>query len=185
MQLRATLLLLLPRLLVSAFTPTVACGFSPTPAPVQCRVGQQGIASRGLATAATTMAEGGRYRACAGCAIFNRQGLFLVGERVGGKPDQWQFPQGGVDDGETPLEAAKRETYEEIGLKTPDVISESCPRALTPYFNACNAAGYPSKTLSRPYGVPASVEVKTLDEPMKYDVSGGWLQQKGFSMSHP
>ena len=48
-----TLLLLCPRLLVSAFAPTVACGFSPTSAPVQCRLGQQGIVSRGLKTLTT------------------------------------------------------------------------------------------------------------------------------------
>lgn len=33
-----------------------------------------------------------RYRACAGAVIFNKEGLFLVGERIGGV-GQWQFPQ--------------------------------------------------------------------------------------------
>jgi hypothetical protein len=32
------------------------------------------------------------YRACAGAVIFNRQGLYLVGERLQGQ-NQWQFPQ--------------------------------------------------------------------------------------------
>lgn len=32
----------------------------------------------------------------------------------------WQFPQGGVDDGESLLEALKREVFEEIGLRPVD-----------------------------------------------------------------
>ena len=39
----------------------------------------------------------------------------------------WQFPQGGLDDGESPLEAIYRETQEEVGLKKQDIriIKES------------------------------------------------------------
>lgn len=34
----------------------------------------------------------------------------------------WQLPQGGLDDGESPLEALKREMYEELGTKCFEVI---------------------------------------------------------------
>jgi putative (di)nucleoside polyphosphate hydrolase len=68
------------------------------------------------------------YRKCAGAAVFNRDGMFLVGERAGKQRGQWQFPQGGFDNpgepAETALQAAEREMYEEIGLKTPDTIRE-------------------------------------------------------------
>lgn len=35
-------------------------------------------------------------------------------------PGAWQFPQGGVDPGETPAEALRREVGEEIGLRPKD-----------------------------------------------------------------
>jgi len=36
----------------------------------------------------------------------------------------WQFPQGGIDDGETPKEALLRELQEEIGCSSVKVIAE-------------------------------------------------------------
>lgn len=59
-----------------------------------------------------------RYRPAAGIAVFNKQGKVWLGKRSG-KPLEycWQFPQGGIDDGEDPRSAALRELWEETGLK--------------------------------------------------------------------
>ena len=58
----------------------------------------------------------GNYRPNVAALILNKKGRLLVCERV--KSDgAWQFPQGGVDDGETALEALFREVWEEVGLR--------------------------------------------------------------------
>ncbi len=55
------------------------------------------------------------YRPCAGIMLLNQSDRIFVGERLD-KPGAWQMPQGGIDDGETPEQAAFRELEEEIGL---------------------------------------------------------------------
>ena len=45
----------------------------------------------------------------------NDQGQLLWARRVGGR-DAWQFPQGGIAQGESPEEALYRELNEEVGL---------------------------------------------------------------------
>lgn len=50
--------------------------------------------------------------------VWNERGELLLVRNWGGKP-QWGLPGGGVDRGETPLQAARRELYEEIGIRIP------------------------------------------------------------------
>jgi len=58
-----------------------------------------------------------RYRPNVGLAVFHRTGLVFFGKRVGvAGPHIWQMPQGGVDRGEDPRNAAFRELEEEIGV---------------------------------------------------------------------
>ena len=60
----------------------------------------------------------GLYRPAAGIVIFNAKGKVWVGRRKGQKGKYvWQFPQGGIDKGEKPKQAAIRELWEETGLK--------------------------------------------------------------------
>ncbi|MBL8022141.1 MAG: RNA pyrophosphohydrolase [Leptospirales bacterium] len=56
------------------------------------------------------------YRPNVGIVVFNASGLVLAGERID-LPGIFQLPQGGLEEGEDPAEAAKRELFEETGLK--------------------------------------------------------------------
>ncbi|WP_442756442.1 RNA pyrophosphohydrolase [Methylocystis sp. JAN1] len=73
-----------------------------------------------------------RYRPCVGVALINAQGLVFIGHRKGkGAFDQtaapflWQMPQGGIDEGETPFEAALRELREETNVTSVEFIAEA------------------------------------------------------------
>ncbi len=56
------------------------------------------------------------YRPCAGVMLVNRDGRVFVGQRLDSVLEAWQMPQGGIDPGEDPLEAAWRELWEETGV---------------------------------------------------------------------
>ena len=55
------------------------------------------------------------FRAGVGAVVLDPRGRVLVLERAD-VPGAWQFPQGGLDAGETPLAAARREAEEETGI---------------------------------------------------------------------
>jgi len=59
------------------------------------------------------------FRANVGIIICNQQGQVFWARRYG--QHSWQFPQGGIDDGETPEQAMYRELHEEVGLKANQV----------------------------------------------------------------
>lgn len=56
------------------------------------------------------------YRPCAGVMLLNRDGQVFVGQRLDSTLEAWQMPQGGIDPGEDPLDAAYRELWEETGV---------------------------------------------------------------------
>ena len=64
------------------------------------------------------------HRAGVGIVLLNDRGLVFVGRR-GDTPGAWQMPQGGIDRGETPREAAIRELKEETGTDKVALIAES------------------------------------------------------------
>lgn len=61
------------------------------------------------------------YRPCAGVMLMNRDGRVFVGQRLDSVLEAWQMPQGGIDPGEAPYEAAVRELREETGV-LPDKV---------------------------------------------------------------
>ena len=65
------------------------------------------------------MSEESNYRLNVGLIIVNNYRKVLICKRK--NSNQWQFPQGGIDKGESPIEAAKREIFEEVGIKSSQI----------------------------------------------------------------
>lgn len=68
------------------------------------------------------------YRRNVGLMLIAPDRRIFVGRRAqkpNGQLDAWQMPQGGVDDDETPVEAACRELWEEVGTTQALLLRES------------------------------------------------------------
>jgi putative (di)nucleoside polyphosphate hydrolase len=71
------------------------------------------------------------YRRSAGVMLVNRAGAAFIGRRKKTRESgvlvghEWQMPQGGLDDGEEPLEAALRELYEETNVSSTALLAEA------------------------------------------------------------
>ena len=72
------------------------------------------------------------YRPCVGIVLLNREGLVFLGRRYSeAQTDEaadayaWQMPQGGIDTGESPREAAFRELHEETGVRSAELLAEA------------------------------------------------------------
>ena len=62
------------------------------------------------------------YRPCVGVMLVNRRGRVFTGERLD-RPGAWQMPQGGMEPGETPEAAARRELEEETGIRSASCLA--------------------------------------------------------------
>lgn len=72
------------------------------------------------------------YRPCVGLALFNREGLVFLGRRANRSQrehvapgHEWQMPQGGIDAGEQPFQAAYRELREETNVASVTLLAEA------------------------------------------------------------
>lgn len=67
------------------------------------------------------MAKEKLYRPCVGIVLLNMENKIFAGERID-TPGAWQMPQGGIDPGESLLEAAHRELEEEVGSSNVEIL---------------------------------------------------------------
>jgi putative (di)nucleoside polyphosphate hydrolase len=65
------------------------------------------------------------YRPGVGVLLLNAEGKVFVGRRIDTTAEAWQLPQGGIDPGENPREAALRELEEETGVTLVEILAES------------------------------------------------------------
>jgi putative (di)nucleoside polyphosphate hydrolase len=67
-----------------------------------------------------------RYRPNVGVVLFDRRGRVWLGRRAkAAGPWAWQFPQGGIDKGEDPEAAARRELEEETGVTSVSLLGRT------------------------------------------------------------
>ncbi|MEM9714981.1 MAG: RNA pyrophosphohydrolase [Pseudomonadota bacterium] len=111
------------------------------------------------------------YRPCVGVMLVNDEGQAFTGQRIDNYQDAWQMPQGGVDPGENPEDAAFRELWEETGVtrdkasliaRTADWIPYDLPHDLVPKiwkgkFRGQNQLWY----LFRFRGTDADISIET------------------------
>lgn len=114
------------------------------------------------------------YRPCVGLVVMNRCGEVFAGQRIDNPSPAWQMPQGGVDKGETPLEAALRELGEETGIapdrvevlgETAEWLPYDLPHDLVPKIWKGRFRGQEQKWfLLRFYGGDDEVDIETGDQ---------------------
>lgn len=109
------------------------------------------------------------YRPCVGIMLINSVNQIFVGQRFDNHGDAWQMPQGGIDAGETPIEAGFREMYEEIGTNKakllcehPDWLSYNIPEGLANQLWDGKYRGQTQKWLAFRYmGDDADINIAT------------------------
>jgi putative (di)nucleoside polyphosphate hydrolase len=111
------------------------------------------------------------YRPCAGILLLDRRGRAFAGRRNDVAGAAWQFPQGGMDEGEEVRAAALRELEEETGIAAslvrvervaPEPARYDIPEALRPSHWAGRWRGQAvTWVLMRFLGTDADVGVAT------------------------
>ena len=64
------------------------------------------------------------YRPCVGIFLLNASNMLFAGRRIDKRAEAWQIPQGGIDHGETVMQACLREMGEEIGTQKAELLQQ-------------------------------------------------------------
>lgn len=116
------------------------------------------------------------YRPCVGLMLARDDGTVFVGTRIDAPVENpaWQMPQGGVDKGEKPLDAALRELWEETGVtsdkvtfvaETEDWLPYELPHDLVPKLWKGRYRGQEQKWfLFRFHGTDADIDITTHEQ---------------------
>ncbi len=110
------------------------------------------------------------YRPCVGIMLIDRRGRVFVAQRIDTPGAAWQMPQGGIDEGESPRQAAVRELREEIGTDKAEVLAESrnwwrydLPAELVPRLWDGRYRGQEQKWFALRYlGTDADIDIATV-----------------------
>jgi putative (di)nucleoside polyphosphate hydrolase len=111
------------------------------------------------------------WRRGVGVVLANADGLVFAGQRIDNPGPAWQMPQGGIDRGESPRDAALRELEEETGVpprlveivaETPDWLRYELPVELVPRLWGGRYRGQEQKWfLARFLGTDGDVNIAT------------------------
>jgi putative (di)nucleoside polyphosphate hydrolase len=111
------------------------------------------------------------YRPCVGVMLVNDAGQVFAGQRMDSDVPAWQMPQGGVDPGEEPRDAALRELWEETGVpanlvtieaETRDWVTYDLPHDIVPRIWKGRFKGQEQKWfLLRFHGTNSGINIET------------------------
>src|SRR5687768_5045371 len=109
------------------------------------------------------------YRPGVGIMLLNADNQVFVARRIDTISEAWQMPQGGIDEGEDPLQAALRELKEETGTDKAVLLREShdwmtydLPQALVPKIWGGRYRGQKQKWFAMRFtGQPSDININT------------------------
>jgi putative (di)nucleoside polyphosphate hydrolase len=136
-----------------------------------------------MPTTAFAAQPGIRYHPNVAAILRNPEGKILVCERIDA-PGAWQFPQGGIDPGETAEEALRREVWEEISVPDGYTIAARRGPYRYEYPEGASKRGFQGKEqeyfLLEYTGDPAAIDLVTAHPEFR---GCRWIAPREFQLS--